>query len=173
MRLVTIEDAREHCKADGDDDAMIALYCETAESECARLANRSLFATRAEMAASLATIGTRMAAAYTAYDAAILNADAQGDDRVAGMLKYAAQAQLDSVTTQCEKDAHGLTLESAPDTVGVSGAQAIRGAVLMAVAHFYATRPAILTGQGAAAVEVPMGTADIMAKLRWAGPEYV
>ena len=173
MKLITIGEARFHCKAEGDDDELLVVYCNAAESLCARLANRSLFATSAEMTTAVATVATRMAAAYTAYDAAILNAEAQDDERVASMLKSAAQARLDAITTQCEKDAHGLALDAAPDAAGMSGADAIRAAILLAVAHFYATRPTVITGQGAAAVEVPLGTNDIMSLFRWTGPEYV
>lgn len=173
MKLVTLGEARDHCKAEGDDDAQIVLYCNAAESVCVRLANRSLFVSTADLSAAVATVGTRMAAAYTAYDAAILNADAQDDSRVGTMLKAVAQVALDAITTQCEKDAHGLALDAAADAAGMPGGDAIRAAILLAVGHFYATRPTVITGQGAAAAEVPLGTNDIMALFRWTGPEYV
>ena len=173
MKLITLDEARDHCKADGDDDSLLTVYSNAAEAACARLANRSLFATTDELNAAIATIGTRMAAAYTAYDAAIVNADAQDDDRVTVMLKAAAQSQLDVTTTLVESDLHGLALDAAADAVGMPGKDAIKGAILMLVAHYYFTRPAVITGQGASAIEVPQGTSDIMAMYRWIGPEYV
>lgn len=173
MKLITIEQAREHVKADGDDDELLTTYCNAAEAQCAALANRSLFADTVEMSAALATISTRMAAAYTAYDAAIAAAEAADDARVAVMMASAAQTALNAVTTQCEKDAHGLALDAAPDAAGMPANDAIIAAVLLAVGHFYSTRTGVITGQGAAAVEVPQGTADIMANYRWIGPEYV
>ena len=99
MNLITLDEARDHCKAEGDDDDLLVVYCNAAESLCARLANRSLFVNTAALNAAVATVGTRMAAAYTAYDAAILSADTQDDDRVAVMLKSAAQSQLATITS--------------------------------------------------------------------------
>lgn len=173
MKLITLDEARYHVKADGDDDDLLTVYCNAAEAACARLANRSLFPTTADLNAAIATIGTRMAAAYTTYDAAILNADEQDDDRVTVMLKSSAQSQLNDATTLAERDLHGLALDAAADAAGLPGNDAIKAAILLLVGHYYATRPAVLTGQGAAAVEVPQGTADIMANYRWIGPEYV
>ena len=173
MKLITFDEARDHVKADGDDDQLIVVYCNAAEAACARIANRSLFATTADRVAAVATIGARMAAAYTAYDAAILAADAEDDDRVATMLKSAAKAELTRVETACEYDMHGLAIDAAPDVAGMTANDAIRAAVLLLVGHYYATRPAVLTGQGAAAVEIPQGTTDIMLNYRWIGPEYV
>lgn len=173
MKLITLDEARDHVKADGDDDELLTTYCNAAEAQCARLANRSLYATTADLNAAVATIGTRMAAAYTTYDAAIANADAQDDDRVGTMLKAAAQSQLNDATTRCESDLHGLALDAAADAAGLPGNDAIKAAVLLLVAHYYATRPTVIIGQGAAAVEVPQGTSDIMANYRWIGPEYV
>lgn len=170
MRLITLDEARMQCKADGDDDELIVLYANAAESMCARLANRTLFATSADRAAAVGTVSTRLAAAYAAYDAAIAMARDSDDDRVSAMLMSAAQHQLDETSTLCENDLHGLALDAAPDAAGLPGKDAIRAAILMLVAHYYATRPAVLTGQGAAAIEVPQGTADIMANYRWTGP---
>lgn len=173
MKLITLDEARDHCKAEGDDDGLLTTYCNAAEAACARLANRSLFATTAELNAAVASVNSRMAAAYTTYDAAIASAEAADDDRITAMMKSAAQSQLDAATTRCEADLHGLALDAAADAAGMPGNDAIKAAVLLLVAHYYATRPTVITGQGAAAVEVPQGTSDIMALYRWIGPEYV
>lgn len=171
MRLITLDQARDHVKADGDDDDLLTTYCNAAEAVCARLANRSLFATTAELAEAQATVGTKMAAAYLAYDAAIAFADGQDDDRVTAMLRAGAQSQLDAATSQCESIIHGLAVDAAaPIEGGTPGNDAIIGAVLFMVAHMYATRPTVITGQGASAIEVPHSTADIMANYRWIGP---
>lgn len=172
MKLIALDDVRDHCKADGDDDDVLTVCANAAESMCARLANRSLFATTADLNAAVATVGTRMAAAYTAYDAAISDADLQDDDRVSSMLKAAAQAKLDAVTLACDNDLHGIALDAAADVAGLPANDAIKGAVLMLAALYYSTRPSVITGQGASAVEVPQSTQDIMALYRWIGPEY-
>jgi hypothetical protein len=173
MKLITLAQARDHVKADGDDDELLTAYCNAAEAHCARLANRSLFATTTEKNAAVATVGTRMAAAYTAYDAAILAAEAHDDCRVGAMLAAAANTALTDATTACERDVHGLALDAAADAAGLPANDAVKAAILLLVGHYYATRPAVITGQGASAIEVPQGTTDIMANYRWIGPEYV
>jgi hypothetical protein len=173
MRLITIDEARDHCKADGDDDEQLAVYANAAEAMCARLANRSLFATTEDLNAAVATVATRMAAAYSTYDAAIAAADEQDDDRIISMMKAQAQVALNNATLACENDLHGLAIDAAGDEAGIPGNDAIKGAILFLTAHYYSTRPAVITGQSAAAVEVPQSTADIMALYRWIGPECV
>lgn len=163
MQLITIEQARDHVKAEGDDDDLITLYASAAEAECARLANRALFATTADLNAAVAGIPAKMTAAYATYDAAMEAAVASDDDRVACMLSAQAKAALTAVTVECEGITHGLSLED-PKNANIIAA------VLLCLGHYYATRPTVITGQGAAAVEVPRGTADIMQGHRWIGP---
>lgn len=163
MQLITIQQARDHCKADGDDDDMLRLYADAAEAECARLANRALYATTAALNAAVAGVPAKMTAAYAAYDAAIAVATASDDDRVGCMLAAQAQSALNATTVECEAILHGLALD-------VPENKNIIAAVLLCLGHYYATRPAVITGQGAAAVEVPRGTADIMQLHRWVGP---
>ena len=170
MRLITLDEARAQCKADGDDDELLTTYCNAAESACARLANRSLFATTAELLAAQAGVPAMMAAAYSTYDAAIATAAEQDDDRVGTMMCAAAKVALDNATNKATGIINGLALDAASDVAGVPGNDAIKAAILFLVAHYYMTRPAVITGQGAAAIEVPLSTADIMANFRWAGP---
>lgn len=170
MRLITIAEARMHVKADGDDDELLATYCNAAEVECSRLANRSLFATTADLNTAVGTVGPRMTAAYAAYDAAVIAAGNVDDDRVTAMLLAGAQRRLDDVTLSCERDSVGLALDAAQDAAGLPGNDAIKAAILLMVGHLYANRTTVLTGQGSAAIEVPRGTADIMGTYRWVGP---
>lgn len=163
MQLITIEQARDHVKAEGDDDAQIRLYASAAEAECARLANRALFATTAALNTAVAGVPAKMIAAYAAYDTAMEAAAASDDCRVSGMLAAQAQAALNAVTCECDAITHGVALD-------VPKYDNIRSAVLLLLGHFYETRPAVISGQGAAAVEVPMGTASIMQGHRWIGP---
>ena len=170
MRLITIEQARDHCKADGDDDNLLEIYATAAEAMCARLANRSLFASAAEYEAAMASVSPRMAAAYIAYDAAITAAKAADDARVSVMMAAQAQHALDAATLRCEYDMHGLVVPEAGEMGGMTGTEAIHAAILLLTAHYYMTLPAVITGQGAAAIEVPLATRDIMEHYRWTGP---
>lgn len=163
MQLITIEQARDHCKAEGDDDDLIRVYADAAEAECSRLANRALFPTTAALNAAVAGVPAKMTAAYAAYDSAMETAAASDDDRVACMLSAQADAALTAVTVECEAITHGLALD-------VPANKNVIAAVLLCLGHYYATRPAVITGQGAAAVEVPRGTSDIMQLHRWMGP---
>lgn len=163
MQLITIEQARDHVKGEGDDDDIIRTYASAAEAACARLANRALFATTAALNAAVAGVPAAMQAAYDAYDTAIAAAAAADDDRVACMLSAQAQAALDAVTNRCDAITHGLALDAA-------GNEDIVAAILLTLGHYYRNRESVVTGQGAAAVEVPMAATHIMANHRWIGP---
>jgi hypothetical protein len=165
MKLITIEQARDQVKAEGDDDAQIRVYASAAEAECARLANRALFATTAELASAVAGVPAKMTTAYADYDTAMEAAVASDDCRIAGMLAAQSQAALNAVTVECHGITHGVALDNPKY-------DNIRVAVLLLLQHYY-ENPAVITGQGAAAVEVPMGTASIMQGHRWDGPIHV
>lgn len=167
MKLITIEQARDHVKADGDDDELLAVYCNAAEASCERLANRKLFATAADYAAAVAAVPAAMIAAYTAYDTAASTANAQDDDRVKNMMLAQAQYKLDAATNDADATLHGLVVEAE-----LNGDDII-GAVLLTTGHFYRNRESVVTGQGAAAVEVPLTTRHIMEEYRWIGTEFV
>lgn len=165
MKLITIEQARSQVKADGDDDDQLTVYCDAAEAVCARLANRSLFATTAEMEAAISAIPAKMTAAYAAYDTSLAAAIAMDDNRLIGMHTALADEALLRVTNSAEADLHGLSLEA----LGNLGKD-IPLAVLMTVAHFYRNRENVISGQGASAIEVPMSAQYVMYNHRWHGP---
>lgn len=167
MKLITLDQARDHVKADGDDDDLLEIYCNAAEAMCERLANRNLYATAAEHASAVAGVPAAMTAAYTEYDAAIATANEQDDDRMTVMMTANAQAKLTAATSRAEAIIHGLCLDD-PNGKG----QDIIGAVLLAVGHLYKTRASVATGQGASAVEVPLTTRNIMEEHRWTGKEF-
>jgi len=53
MRLITIEQARQHCRADSADDAMLELYGGAAEEAAQEFLNRKVFPDAASMAAAV------------------------------------------------------------------------------------------------------------------------
>lgn len=50
MELVTIEEARAHCRADSDDDSMLELYGSAAEESAQNFLNRRVFKDGSSMA---------------------------------------------------------------------------------------------------------------------------
>jgi len=53
MRLVTIEQARQHCRVDSDDDQMLTLYGGAAEDAAQEFLNRRVYEDEAELAAAV------------------------------------------------------------------------------------------------------------------------
>jgi hypothetical protein len=163
MQLITIELARDHVKGEGDDDALIRTYAASAEAACARHVNRALYATTAALNAAVAGVAQAMQDAYTAYDIAIVTAASSDDDRVAMMLTMQAQAALDAATVNAERITHGLALDKQENAGIVS-------AILLTLGTLYENRAATVSGQGAAAVEVPLSATYILDLYRWIGP---
>lgn len=164
MKIVTIGQVREHVKADDADDAQLTVYANAAEAACERLANRAIFATTAALNAAKAGVPAAMNTAYETYDAAVLAADEQDDDRVIAMMRAQAQNALNAATLRADWIMNGLALDN-PDFKGDD----IVVAVLMTTGHYYRNRENVVTGQGAAAVELPGAAADIMSLNRWIG----
>ncbi len=53
MQLITIEQARQHCRSDSADDAMLELYGSAAEEAAQEFMNRKVFPDAASMAAAV------------------------------------------------------------------------------------------------------------------------
>lgn len=53
MQLITIEQARQHCRADSADDAMLELYGGAAEGAAQQFLNRRVFPDAGSMAAAV------------------------------------------------------------------------------------------------------------------------
>jgi len=104
--LITLEQARQHCRADAGDDDMLAVYADAAEQAAQDFLNRRVFKD-----------------ADTLADAVI--------DEVAG-----------------------------DDPMVV--AKPVIAAILLILGHLYRTREDVQTGQGAAAVQIPMGAHSLL-----------
>lgn len=74
MRLVTIEQARQHCRVDTADDEMLGLYAEAAEQAAQDFLNRRVFSDVDELAAAVlgGTAGDDPMVANQAIVAAVL-----------------------------------------------------------------------------------------------------
>jgi hypothetical protein len=170
MKLITLDQAREHVKADGDDDELLTLYCNAAEAACAKLANRNLYKSTADLTAAVASISGTVLAAYTAYDAAVELANAEADIRIRAYSLGAASVALQDALDRQDAILHGLALDAAVDAAGAPVGDDILAAILLTVGHLYRNRENVATGQSAAAVEVPLTAQHIMGQHRWIGP---
>src|SRR4051794_31868910 len=107
MNLITIDQLRSHCKADGDDDDVLTIYGNGAEAACARLANRHLYPDPESMAAAK----TAAVAAYTQgwadYDAAVTASIVASDQRVATVIVENARWTLQNLANETEMTVNG------------------------------------------------------------------
>ena len=169
MKIVTIGQVREHVKADGDDDELLTAYANAAEAACERLANRAIFATTGELTTAKAAVPAMMTTAYETYDAAVLAAQGHDDDRIIVMMTAQAQNALNAATLRADWVLNGLAIDKAADGTSQPKGDDIVVAILMTAGHYYRNRENVVTGQGAAAVELPGAAKDIMLLNRWIG----
>lgn len=106
MDLVTIEEARAHCRADSDDDTMLEIYGAAAEEAAQNFLNRRVF-----------------------KDADALE-----------------EAVLDNV--------------AGDDPMVVT--PVVKAAVLLILGHLYRNREEVVTGDSAAAVQLPVGATTLL-----------
>ncbi len=157
MQFVTIEEVRQHCKADSGDDAMLTIYGEGAEAAAVAFLNRNVYVDNAALVAALAAVD--MTSIHSAYEDAIEAADALDSD-------------LDK---QFAIDAAGIALRSAQVDAsfvleGMVITKNIKSAILLIVGHLYRNRETVVAGQSASAVEVPMSAQWLMSPYRKIGP---
>jgi hypothetical protein len=162
MNLVTIDQARLHCKADGDDDDLITLYGNAAESACMSLANRYIYPDADALATAKALAVASQTAAWATYDAAVVLANGASDVRVKDAMTENARWELQAVLDDAEKTLNGIV---ANDEVRSD----ILGAVLLTIGTLYENKADIVSGQGAAAVMLPTSAANIMFMHRYQG----
>lgn len=113
MSLIPIARARAHCKSDSS-DAELQTYVDAAESICARYANRNFYVDQAALDAALATTQANGIAAFAAYDAALLTANALGDTRLIDGGRAAALNTLDRSMFEIRRTQAGMV---APESV--------------------------------------------------------
>jgi len=159
MRFITIETARVHCKTDGtDDDAQLEICVDGAEAACVREVNRDVFVDATAQSVAMTALPGIMATARTAYDAAIIAADALTDSNARDFAIELAESELTKAKVAASKTMKGIVAE--PNFVS---------AVLLTLGHLYANREDVVAGQGAAAVELPNASRALLAPLRWVG----
>jgi hypothetical protein len=163
MELVSIDQLRLHCKADGDDDDLLTVYGNGAEAACARLANRNLYPDAETLAAAKTAAAASQSAAWATYDAAVTLASANADTRVKETLIENARWELNTSLRAAEGVMNGLVVNDETNSDVIS-------AILLVVGNWYENRSEVVTGQGAAAVNLPMAAHHIMAQYHYVGP---
>lgn len=157
MQFVTIEEVRQHCKADSGHDTMLTVYANAAESAAVAFLNRNVYLNDAALIAARATVN--MTTVHSTYEDAIEAADA-----------------LDSsLDTAHASEAAGITLRAAQLSAsfildGMVIVNDIKSAILLIAGHLFRTRETVITGQSAAASEVPMSAQWLMTPYRKIGP---
>lgn len=157
MNIITIEQAREHCKTDGVDDELLTLYANAAEAACAQLANRALFVDQAALEAAVAEVSTSMSAAFTAHKTA---------------MDAAASLDLDNrewAEGKAHSDLIAARVRASNIVSGIVADGDIIAAILLTTGHFYRNREEVVVGQGGKPEQVPMAAQRIMAWYRRVG----
>lgn len=149
MSIVTIDRARQHCRSDSDDDALLSAYLAAAERRVAVLANRAIFASRLELDAAILTLAPNMLAARIAYDGALLIADALADKRDRQLGRDVAERALAEAINSATRIINGIVADDA-----------ILAAILLCCGHFYRNRD-----EG----DFPMAVESLMFPYRYIG----
>lgn len=158
MELVTLATLRAHCRADGDDDDLIIMYANAALAACVTRISRDLFPDVQAQNAALATVGTLLTEAWDAYDQAMEDADAIEDERVRAAMKIAAIKQRDNAIRRANMITNGIV-----------ATEDIKAAIMLTVKTWRDNGTSVVTGQGAAAVELPGGAESILARHEYKG----
>lgn len=145
MRLITEAQARAQTHSDGVDEAMLEIYAGAAEENAQSFLNRRVFVDESEMSSAVSALPAYLASADDAYDAAVEAAsDLEGSARCAA--EDAACRAREAARTFARETYDGIVVNDA-----------IRAGVLLWLAHLYRNREDVVTGQGAAAVQIPIG----------------
>lgn len=158
MELVTLDTLRAHCRADGDDDDLIIMYANAATAACVTRISRDLFPDAEAQSAALDTVGALLTTAWDDYDQAMEDADAIGDERVRAAMKIAATKKRDNAIRRV-----GFI------TNGIVATDDIKAAIMLTVKTWRDNGTSVVTGQGAAAVELPGGAESILARHEYKG----
>lgn len=158
MKFLTVDELSDHFRADGEDDGNLESYGESAEEIVVAALNRQIFKDDADRTAQLAGLAAARTAAKAAYDAAVdAAADVEDDELKAAMLDDALQ-EYDRQRIAFEATLNGRVINAG-----------IKGAMLLMATHLWQNRGAVVAGQGAAGVELPLGVKYIVGKFRYWG----
>lgn len=158
MDLITLEQLQAQTKADGDDNDLLIVQGDAAEAYARSYCNRDIYKDAAALTAALADVPARARAAATAKADALEAAEAETDADVKAFLIESANTQYRLTMCAIRRTSYAIVTN-----------EDINSAILLHAAHLYRNREGVVTGQGAAAQEVPMTTLNILFK--WRVPE--
>ncbi|TAA12474.1 phage gp6-like head-tail connector protein [Pseudoxanthomonas winnipegensis] len=148
MPLVTLEEARAHCRADSED--VLQPYLDAALEAAQTFLNRRVFGEPEALAAAIAAVPADLAQAQVDHDAAVV---------AAGALDGVARAQA---LAAAERALRYAVHRADATYEGVVTTAAINAAVLLTTGHLFRNREAVITGQQAAATELPQGAQALL-----------
>lgn len=155
MQIVTIDQVLEHCKADSDDQDLLEIHADAAEHYCQLRANRKFFPTPEALATAIAAIPAAISAASTSYKTAMDAAAALTNEDERDVAECIAKNALVLAKLDADATIGGIVVDENTNSY-------VRTAILMTAAHFYKNREPVATGQGAAAVEIPLSAERIL-----------
>lgn len=154
MPLLTIEQCRQQCRADGEhEDTLLGDLLVSAEDAAAAYLNRAVFATQTQLDAALDALPAAAADAAQAYATAFEDAAAETNpDKSAAMVSVASSRRAASELNR-SRVLHGIVANGS-----------ILAAVRLTLGHFYANREDNVVG--ATAVELPTGAKALLRPYR-------
>lgn len=130
MELVTLEQVRAHCRAEGEDDAVLEQFADAAERAASEFLNRRIFPDESAKDDALDALPAAVSAAEDAYAAACEAAQA-------------LSGEVRCISLRMAEAARAAALREARDTAaGIVVNPAIVSAVLLTAGHLYRNREA-------------------------------
>lgn len=158
MRFITLEQADQAAKTDGEDQELLTTYANAAEARCEGLCNRRIYKDQTEFDTALASVPANVLAAQVTYRDAVEAAELVEDQVTREWLLTVAKFNYDRSIQEEQSVVNGM----------VAGDDFI-AAVLLVTCHLYGNREDVVTGQGANAVALPHGARDILTRYLWPG----
>jgi hypothetical protein len=172
MSIIPLDRAREHVKADSDDDTLLQVYLDAAERSAGMYLNRTLYADTDTLSTARNLVPQQSytlqqnyaeadIAAKEAYDQALTDAESLPEpERTTAIL--AAQTRF-AQQTIANADTYNRGIVALDNTLyGIVMTDDIKAAVLLHTGHLYRNRESVTTGVNTPASEVPMTTKSLL-----------
>jgi hypothetical protein len=154
MSIITLAVAKEHIRATGSaEDVTLQLYLNAAEQNAAEFLNRIVYADSGALATAKAAQPALLAAATTAYDAAIVAADLLDSD-----------IEKDIATQKAEEDYAAVQNTAIQTYRGIVINDGIKAGILLTFGHLCENREDTVVG--APVARLPMGAQSVLMPYR-------
>lgn len=147
---IDLATARQHCKSDGDDDALLQVYLNSAQSICENYCNRYFYTTAEQLASAGDDAVTALKLAQTTRTNALI-------DVTDSVLIAMINDRYLSAVAECRKAFHGKVIDGNIDA-----------AILLTVGHLYKNREDNIV-DSATAQQMPVGAIRILQPYLWIG----